>query len=792
MLKIKNNKLRKGIEISLVSFLVLTVCGFLYVLFLIVTSENPVLQSIISKEVSIVLDEDGNDIVMLERKIDNQVGFNDLPDVFVNALISVEDVRFFEHFGVDLPRVIASLSNNLINPDKIQGASTLTQQLIKNVFLDSDKKLERKIREAYMAIEMENTLSKEEIIEAYANRIMFDGVNIGVNSASLKYFLKPINEVNLAEAAFLAGMVNAPSYYNPVRNPANAQQRKNLVLELMYENGYINEFQKEQARSMTVSEMIRQGEYQEQTYPYQSYLDVVYKEVKQLTGLNPYTTPMVIETHMDKQVQKLIDNIQNNEDSKIHFSDDNQQITVALIDNKSGALVGVSGGRFYEGQLLFNRASDMKKQPASIMKPILSYALAIEHLGWSNNHVVVDSPYTYKGTSKSVKNVDNRYMGDIFLSEALGYSRNTSALKTLDEVIDKIGVRAVTSYLSEINLLDVEPEKFNITYGLGAHEQGVSPNHQAGAYSILARGGLYIEPYTVKKITLLDGSNRVYTPSREEKRVLKEETAFLVSEVLKEIVTKNYWNMGTVAIDNIDIHVKTGTSSFDNSALIKYNYPSTASKDIWYAGYSPDYTNVIWSGFDESKKGDKNYFSAGTDSRKGIPKQLFSRIMEFQARQEDKIKVPETLTKVNIVKGSYPYLLPDSNTPSSMIISSYFKKGEEPTTVVSPPAIKDLDNLDILLIDNQMEINFPNKLASISDPKQGRTIFSYENIYRKIINVLEITSIFEEEVVYRGSENTFTIPINQMNAYTIKAYRCYENHPTIRSNVIEKSIFYSS
>lgn len=187
---------------------------------------------------------------------------------------------------------------------------------------------------------------------------------------------------------------------------------------------------------MTVSEMIRQGEYQEQTYPYQSYLDVVYKKVKQLTGLNPYTTPMVIETHMDKQVQKLIDNIQNNEDSKIHFSDDNQQIAIALIDNKSGALVGVSGGRFYEGQLLFNRASDMKKQPASTMKPILSYALAVEHLGWSNNHVVVDSPYTYKGTTKSVKNVDNRYMGDIFLSEALGYSRNTSALKTLDEVID--------------------------------------------------------------------------------------------------------------------------------------------------------------------------------------------------------------------------------------------------------------------------------------------------------------------------------------------------------------------
>lgn len=166
--------------------------------------------------------------------------------------------------------------------------------------------------------------------------------------------------------------------------------------------------------------------------------------------------------------------------------------------------------------------------------------------------------------------------------------------------------------------------------------------------------------------------------------------------------------------------------------------------------------------------------------------------MEFQARQEDKIKVPETLTKVNIVKGSYPYLLPDSNTPSSMIISSYFKKGEEPTTVVSPPAIRDIDNLDILLIDNHMEINFPNKLASISDPKQGRTIFSYENIYGKIINVLEITSIFEEEVVYRGSENTFTIPISQMNAYTIKAYRCYENHPGIRSNVIEKSIFYSS
>lgn len=755
--------------------------GFIYITKLFIKSDNPQVNTIINKSSSVILGIDGNNITTINLVNSNSVTFENLPDVFINALVSAEDARFFEHSGVDFQRIVSALINNLTK-GSTEGASTLTQQLIKNIYLDSSKTLDRKITEISMALNLESKMSKEDIFLAYANNIMFDGVTLGVNSASLKFFSKSINNVNLAEAALLAGLVNAPSYYNPIKNPINAKRRMDTVLNLMYRHGYISERELSNAKLVQISDLINLNTYTDSTFPYQSYLDIVYNEVKEKTGYNPLTTPLIIETYLDTDLQTLIDTIQNNQDESINFSDDNQQMALAVIDNKTGALIAAGGGRNYNGQFLFNRAIDMKNQPASTMKPILSYALAVEYLGWSNKQMVKDEPYTYPGTSTNVNNIDFEYMGDILVEEAIGYSRNTTALKTLEEVINKVGVNSVINYLRDINLLDVEPSNFNISYALGAMYHGVSPVQMASAYSMLARKGVYISPYTVKRVSLESGKV-IYSHINEEKKVLSEETAFIMSDILKNVVDNNYYNMGSVKINNVEMHAKTGTSSFDSNLLKELNYPSNASKDIWFAGYSADYTSVVWSGFDYPIKGKMNYFKASSDSRKYIPRKVFTKIMNYEVKKGEVIDQPTTLIGVDVVKGTN--YLPDFYTPLNMINTVYYKKGEEPTQSISPPVLEDISDIDLLLVGSTMHVNFKDNEFDLIGIEEKSTSFDYSKIYGDVEYVIEVEDSIGNTSEFSSTIPNFTFTLLNGGKLKIKAYTRYAKVLDLKSNIYE-------
>ena len=772
--------LKKTIEVFLVIFFVVSIGAFSYVIKTAINSEQPKVASIISGSSSTILDIEGNNITTLNLVKSNSVSFDDLPDVFINALVSAEDARFFAHSGVDFQRIVSAVINNVAG-GSTQGASTLTQQLIKNIYLDSSKTFERKITEIIMAFNLENKMTKEDILLAYANNIMFDGVTIGVNSASLKLFSKPINNVNLAEAALLAGLVNAPSYYNPIKNPLNAKNRMDTVLNLMHRHKYINDTQLKEAKQVQISNLINITTYEESTYPYQSYLDIVYDEVIEKTGYNPLTTPLIIETYMDTDLQTLIDTIQSNKDSTIKFTDNNQQIGLSVIDNKNGALIAASGGRNYSGQFLFNRATDMKNQPASTIKPILSYALAVEYLGWNNNKVLVDEPYSYPNTDINVNNVDLEYMGEILIDEAIGYSRNTTAVKTLEEVINKVGVNTVINYLKDINLLDVAPNEFNYSYALGAMQYGVSPTQMAAAYSMLAREGTYITPYTVKSVKLQSTGQTIYSNEIQSKKVLSSETTYIMSDILESAVNNNYYNLGTVKIDNVEMHAKTGTSSFDTSLLKEYNYPSNASKDIWFAGYSADFTTVVWSGFDTPIKGEENYFKKGTDNRKYIPKKIFTKIMNYQVKKGESIEIPQTLTYVNVVKGTN--YLPDSFTPSYLVKKAIYKKGEEPFLNVSPPELDRISDVEIFLVGSTMYVNF-----KINDFElmEVNTFLNYSKLYGDIEYVIEITNENDESTIFTSSEPSFSFELLSIGNYKIKAYTRYAKIHNFTSNIIEK------
>lgn len=771
---------KKSLELFFIFIFLITITSSAYLTSLYLKNDKVEVTPLISNKISKVIDNDGNSVLEIELTNNNSVKYEDLPDVFINALISAEDARFYLHSGIDLQRIISSLITN-VSKGKLQGASTLTQQLIKNTLLDSSKTLTRKLNEIILSLKLEKKLTKEDILEAYCNNIMFDGVTLGVNNASLKFFNKSISHVNLAEAALLAGIVNAPSYFNPIRNPINAKSRMNTVLSLMYRHGYIDETELKSAQNIEISDLLKNSIQDDTTYPYQAYLDIVYNEVKSLTGLSPYTTPLIIETYLNTNIQKEIDKIQQGK--IIDFSDENQQFAMALIDNQTGALIASMGGRNYNGQLLFNRASDMKNQPASTIKPLLSYALGIEYLNYNSKEVLEDTQYSYQNGNK-VNNVDHNYMGELLIEDAIGYSRNTTALMTLDRVIEKVGVNTVTDYLKLINLLDVDENQFNTAYALGAFSKGVSPYTLASAYSMIANKGLYTKGYTIKRIINPLTDEVIYNHKKESSRALSVATTDILTSILENVVENNYYGLGSLKIKDTPLYIKTGTSSFDPTLSKELNYPSNASKDLWLAGFSKEYSFAIWTGFDYPKKGELNYFKAGSDSRKTIHKQILSHILTKAINKTGGVALTDAVTPVYIVKGTE--LLPDIYTPSNMIVKAYFKKGNEPKEFISPLPLKDITNIDIFLYNDYLDVNFTD--YSILDiNKTKNSIYSNEKIYGDIEFVIEING-----VTYTSTDYNFQIPAQNSIFYNIVAYTRYSKAPEIVSNkyTLEFSDFY--
>ena len=753
----------------LVSFIITSISGFLYYQDVVSTFSIPHYSyKKISDKKSLILDKNNDIVREIPISKNYQVIYEDLPDVFINALISAEDSTFFEHEGYDVKRIFAAILSNLSN-NNLQGASTLTQQLMKNLLLNNEQSLDRKIKELILATKFEKRYSKEEILTIYVNEISFDGTMPGINYASYRFFNKPINDVTLPEAALLAGLVKSPTKYNPFKNINNANERKNTVLLLMKRHGYLDETQYKIAMNKKVEDMLYKGPKDDMTYDYQSYLDVVYEEVKARFGLDPYTEPMIIETYLDTQVQRSIDLIQENKDAEIKFIDEYQQIGGTIINNENLSIIGVIGGRNYQGIKLYNRACDMKQQPASTIKPLLSYALAYEHLNWSSQHVVEDYPYKYPGTNIEIKNVDSRFLGEISIEDAIGYSRNTSAVATLEQVANKIGMSQVGMYLDSMHLLDYESYDIPYSYALGGFLNGVTPLYLTAAYAMLANYGIYQEPTTIRSITLLE-NNTTKTIERPKVEVLSKESAFLMTNTLVNVAKKNYWSIGTGAPKNVTIGAKTGTSNFSSSTLKELSYPSNANKDIWYAGISPDYSMVVWTGFDQHIKEKNTYFANKNDIRVRIPRLIFKKIMSMVAKEKLSFAIPKGIIKVPIVKGIFPYVLASEIVPASLKVDAYFKEGYEPYSYYSFDPLPNIKNLDIYLVGTNLEFHFP-----ILEPPR------YDE--KKIFNSLDITGdilycidayINDQIYTYESKKNIITIPFDDYTNMNIKAYYKYE------------------
>ena len=758
--------MKKIIKIIFTVSSIFTIVSTIFTIGYVFYSLNGVKLSEIAKlkneSYSKIYDHNHSVVEVIGKDKKEYVEYEDIPPLLVNALVSIEDKNFFTHPGIDPKGMVEAFVHNIFSKNK-HGGSTLTQQLIKNIMLTNEQTYKRKIQEAYLALQLEQQLSKEEIITLYFNSVYFEQTTPGVVYASRRYFNKELSELTLPEIAILAGVVKSASYYNPLKYFDRIDERKNLVLANMYEDGYISRTEYNAATKIPTEKLVSKSNTTSNvSYRFQAYLDIVYLEVEELIGKDPLVDKLEIYTYLDTSIQTYLDEIQ--EGKIIDFTDDSQQIASTIINNEDSSIVGVIGGRNYHGSRLYNRAYSMQRQPASTMKPIFEYALACEYLNYTNATSVLDKPYTYPNSNSTVQNADKVYLGNITVQDALGYSKNTAALYTLENVARKIGLNACEQYLNEIGIMDDGP--FTYAYGIGGMTYGVSTTQLSGAYSMLADNGKYLKPSTISMIKDATTGEVLYQRNIEKKQLISEQAAYKVSSTLVNIVNENYYNIGVVKVNDIEIGAKTGTNGYDEIQARALGYPTYADKDSWLAGFSSKYTMSVWSGWDIPKQGEKNYFGK-SDSRRQIPKQIFKAVMEKINLKNQKRETPSGIVKINVVKGTDGYYLANNLIPNNYIITGIFTINAAPTEILPTPNLTNISDVKTYIMSNEIYLD----VLRDNDPILP---FDYTKIFGQIGYEIKLKEYDNENITLFFTQNNIQLPFKFENIEYLSIMPKYE------------------
>ena len=667
-MKNKNNKIKEKRTVPvlnkictiIVSFIVLFMllgAGFFMYIYLDAPEFNTHL--LYKQESSNIYDSKGNLIATIGTEKRQIVEYKELPQVLIDAIIATEDSRFFQHNGIDLPRFIKA-SYGYFKGTNAGGASTLTMQVSKNTFTSTEADgiagIVRKFTDIYMSIfKIEKDYSKEEIIEFYVNSPYLGSGSYGVQMAAKTYFGKNVSNLNLVEAAMLAGMFQAPGEYDPYIHPEKTNARKNEVINLMLRHGYITEEEAHQAKLKDISKIIRK---QTKTVnKYQGFIDTVVQEVIDRTGNNPYEVSMDIYSTMDKKKQDVINNFYK----KHKFKDKKVQVGIGMIDNKTGAIVAVGAGRNKKSEMSLNYATQISRHPGSTAKPLFDYGPGIEYKNWSTYTPFIDKAVRYTGGGV-MHNVDNRYQGFLTLEQCLVRSRNTCALQAFQAISNSKINKFVTS-------LGITPEYLgNTKYINEAHSiggfTGVSPVQLAGAYQAFGNGGYYTEPHTIKKIIYKNSDEEITQEFNfEKKRVMKDTTAYMISYMLKKVTSYS------VKVKGTDLSTKTGTSSYDSKTLRRLGLNTNVIQDAWTVTFSPDYAVAIWYGYDKLTKKTYNTSSHAWSERVKIQREIVNKVMKKNSR----FKRPSGIVAARVAVGTNPPML-SSSGPVYL-----FKKGHQPT-----------------------------------------------------------------------------------------------------------------
>lgn len=585
------------------------------------------------------------------------VSISELQPSTVYAFISAEDVRFFEHEGVDVIRIAGAIVADIKAGSYVQGASTISQQLIKLSHLTSEKTISRKAEEAALAYEMERQYSKEDILEMYLNYVYFGGGYYGIEAAAEGYFGVHASDLTLDQSAMLAGILKSPSGYAPHINYAASINRRNNILRLMRDYGYITDDEKKQASAGRPTILHDKNE------EYSGYYtDAVTKSAAALMGITVdelIRGGYSIYSAMDSDIQHYCEEMFKNGEL---FPAEDSEAAIVVLEPSTGMVVAMVGGRSYTGGISFNRATDIRRQPGSVIKPVIAYAPAFEYLNYTAADMILDEETTFADYTPS--NYGNKYYGWVTVREAVTKSLNVPAVKTLSAV----GVYRAKDFAKRCGI-EFDDKDDSLALALGGFTYGVSPLQIAGAYSCFASGGIYNTPTLIKKITDRNGLT-VYEYRQDNRRVMSEANAYILTSMLKSVVTEGTGHR----LNTLDIPIagKTGTVGLANG-----------NRDAWMAGYTPEYTAVVWQGYDSDRLGLLPSSATGGTYPALMLYELFNHI--YPDGRSGDFEKPESVKQYSIdaktLKKQHKVVLANAMTPQSSRVTEYFTEETAPEDV---------------------------------------------------------------------------------------------------------------
>ncbi len=585
------------------------------------------------------------------------VSISELQPSTVYAFISAEDARFFEHEGVDVIRIAGAIVADIKAGSYVQGASTISQQLIKLSHLTSEKTISRKAEEAALAYEMERQYSKEDILEMYLNYVYFGGGYYGIEAAAEGYFGVHASDLTLDQSAMLAGILKSPSGYAPHINYAASINRRNNILRLMQDYGYITDDEKKQASAGRPTILHDKNE------EYSGYYtDAVTKSAAALMGITVdelIRGGYSIYSAMDSDIQHYCEEMFKNGEL---FPAEDSEAAIVVLEPSTGMVVAMVGGRSYTGGISFNRATDIRRQPGSVIKPVIAYAPAFEYLNYTAADMILDEETTFADYTPS--NYGNKYYGWGTVREAVTKSLNVPAVKTLSAV----GVYRAKDFAKRCGI-EFDDKDDSLALALGGFTYGVSPLQIAGAYSCFASGGIYNTPTLIKKITDRNGLT-VYEYRQDSRRVMSEANAYILTSMLKSVVTEGTGHR----LNTLDIPIagKTGTVGLANG-----------NRDAWMAGYTPEYTAVVWQGYDSDRLGLLPSSATGGTYPALMLYELFNHI--YPDGRSGDFEKPESVKQYSIdaktLKKQHKAVLANAMTPQSSRVTEYFTEETAPEDV---------------------------------------------------------------------------------------------------------------
>lgn len=611
-----------------------------------------------------LLDTNGHVIWSMGLQKRDYATANQIPAQLKASVVAIEDRRFYEHGGIDVRRIIGATMANITGSSLgLQGGSTLTQQLVKlSVFSTaaSDRTLKRKAQEAWLAMQVSKKYSKDQILTFYINKVyMGEGV-YGMKTAAKYYFGKPLDELTIDQYALLAGMPQSPTNYDPYTNPKLATLRRNTVLDALVTNKKLSLQQAQQLKNIPVTNGLLEkhpnlGSDQPATQQIvDSYAQSVISELRKL-GYKPETDGLKVYTYLNTDIQKQAYNVVNT-NNYVSFPNDRLQVGLTMTDPNNGHVIAQIGGRKQSAALGLNRANQTNRSAGSTVKPIVDYGPAIEYLNWPTYRTVMDKKYFYPGTKTQVHDFEGSYAGPMTMRTALMTSRNVPAVQTLQTV----GTSRAASFL----------HRFGINtklYPSSAIGIDLSTLQEAGIYGAFSANGIYNQPEFINKIVTQDGKTEEI--SLKSKRVMEPSTAYMLTDMLKDVMTNRNGTGTQGHVAGTYEAGKTGTVGYGDNVAV----PAGAVSDRWFTGYNRNFVLSIWTGYDQPNQ-PGNYITPGYMS--DIPLYLYKAIMSFAMQDIDSTdwSKPDNVTVIN--RGGKRELqisdasFSDADAPSSSISSA--------------------------------------------------------------------------------------------------------------------------